>query len=414
MIDDRLFDAYRSTLEDLVRIPSVSDAHEEVQRSAQAFADVLRAERIGDVQVIESAVYGLRFLDKDKPTVLVYGHHDVQPPGRLDAWLSPPFEPDIRDGRMYGRGTSDDKGGVLAWLAATHVSRDCNVKFLIEGEEEIGSPSLGRFIDEHRELLAADFVVLCDTPNFATGVPSLTYRLRGNFVVDVEVRCLERPAHSGKFGGLVPDAVQILCAMLSRLTLPDIGDESIDLPFDEAAFRRDLGVLDSVALPEEPFTRMWARPSITVTGIESRAVAQAGNQINESARARISIRSVRGDEPELLLAQLAEPVNAEVTTRVVSRVDPWKADRTHPLYAAARRAMEQGFGKPAVMTGSGGSIGFVPPFAKLAGDRPPLLTGVQDPPCNAHSENESLHLGDWRSAMRAGVFLFDELRRFAS
>jgi cysteinylglycine-S-conjugate dipeptidase len=395
-------------LEDLVRIPSISTAHDAVQCSAHAFADMLRAEHFDDVQILGSAVYGCRHVDAALPTVLVYGHHDVQPIGREDAWLSPPFEPEIRDGRMYGRGTCDDKGGVLAYVAATRASRDCNVKFLIEGEEEIGSPSLGALLDDYRELLACDYAVLCDTPNFATGTPSLTYRLRGNSVIDVEVRCLERPAHSGKFGGVVPDAVRVLCELLASIELPQTADESIDLPFDEAAFRRDVGIPAGVPLPGNPYERMWAMPSLTITGIEATPVASAGNQVNAAARARLSLRSVRGDEESLLLAQLDRPF---VTARVRSSGEPWKADRTHPLFAAARRALERGFGKPAVMTGSGGSIGFVPPFARLLGATPLLLTGVQDPPCNAHSENESLHLGDWEKAARSGAFLFAEMRR---
>jgi acetylornithine deacetylase/succinyl-diaminopimelate desuccinylase-like protein len=401
-------DEWRSLLEELVRIPSISNAHEHVQRSAEAFADVLRANRCDDVQMLGSAVYGCRYVDPELPRVLVYGHHDVQPVGRADAWISPPFEPEIRDGRMYGRGTSDDKGGILAYIAATRISPDCNVKFLIEGEEEIGSPTLGALLDEHRELLACDYAVLCDTPNFATGTPSITYRLRGNVIIDIEVRCLERPAHSGKFGGVAPDAVRRLCELIANIELPTEPDEHIALPFDEDAFRRDVGLLPTVALPTAPYDLMWATPSVTITGIEATPVATAGNMINASARARLSLRTVRGDEGALLLRQLEQPF---VTAKLVSSADPWKADRTHPLFDAARRALEKGFGKPAVMTGSGGSIGFVPPFAKLLGDTPLLLTGVQDPPCNAHSENESLHLGDWDKAMQAGVHLFEELRR---
>jgi len=399
---------FMSLLAELVRIPSISTAHEAVQRSAEAFADVLRANGCDDVQLLGSAVYGHRHVDRALPTVLVYGHHDVQPVGRADAWISPPFEPEIRGGRMYGRGTSDDKGGVLAYVAATRISRDCNVKFLIEGEEEIGSPTLGALLDAHRELLACDYAVLCDTPNFATGTPSITYRLRGNVIIDVEVRCLQRPAHSGKFGGVAPDAVQRLCELITSIDLPREADETFDLPFDEESFRRDVGLLPTAPLPTAPYERMWATPSITITGIEATPVAQAGNQINASARARLSLRTVRGDEGESLMRQLDQPF---VTARMISSADPWKADRTHPLFAAARRALERGFGKPAVMTGSGGSIGFVPPFARLLGDTPLLLTGVQDPPCNAHSENESLHLGDWEKAMHAGACLFEELRR---
>jgi acetylornithine deacetylase/succinyl-diaminopimelate desuccinylase-like protein len=432
----------QSTLERLVAIPGISAKAfppEEVRRSAEAVAETLSAYGLSAVRLLETdghpAVYGQLRVSRTAPTVLVYGHHDVQPPGRIDRWLSPPFQATVREGRMYGRGTADDKGGFLAYLAAAHTS-PCNLEFLIEGEEEIGSPHLTALLSEHRPLFACDFIVLCDTPNFARGIPALTHRLRGNCIVDVEVRCLERPLHSGQGGGLAPDAIMVLCSLLARLqrddgTLAIPGfDERVHvdesqlaairaLPFDGVQVRRDFGLRGGVSLDGRSWESVWARPSLTITAIEAVPIAQAANQIADAARARLSLRTVRDlgtDEAGELLRgalQANVPRGAELHTTIVGGPSWWEADPRHPIFAAARRALSRGFGAEAVMIGSGGSIGFVKPFADLAGDVPPLLTGVQDPRSNAHSENESLDLDDWRKAMTSAVYLFDELAAYA-
>lgn len=437
----------RATLEQLVGIAGISAKTfppDEVRRSAAAVAETLIVYGLSGVRLLETAghpaVYGERFVADDAPTVLVYGHHDVQPPGREERWLSPPFTAAVRDGRMYGRGTADDKGGFLAYLAAIRACASvdalpCNVKLLVEGEEEIGSPNLGALLAGHRERFACDFIVLCDTPNFDRGVPALTYRLRGNCIVDVEVRCLERPLHSGQGGGLAPDAIAVLCSLIARLyredgtlDVPGLSERvRVDegqltamraLPFDADSVRRNFGLLDDVELTGTSWERVWAQPSLTVTAIEAVPVAQAANQLADSARARLSLRTVRDldtREAGELLANVIRanaPHGARVTATVAGGPSWWEADPTHPLFTAARRALTRGFGAEAVMTGSGGSIGFVKPFADLSGDLPPLLTGVQDPHSNAHSENESLHLGDWERAMYGAVHLFDELAAF--
>ena len=429
---------WQQTLAGLIEIAGVSAKTfpaAEVRRSATAVADLLLAEGMQNVRLLETsghpAVYGELFVNAPAPTILVYGHHDVQPPGRLERWTSAPFEAVVRDGRMFGRGTSDDKGGFLAYLAAVSAcartaTLPCNVKFLIEGEEEIGSPNLSALLAEHRALFACDFIVLCDTPNFDAGVPALTYRLRGNCIVDVEVRCLERPVHSGQGGGLLPDAIAILCSILARLQPVDEHvhvDESQlaairNLPFDSQRVRSDFGVLDGVALTADSWENVWARPSLTVTAIEAVPIAQAANQIADVAKARLSLRTVR-DMDTLgagrMLADAIEsnpPHGARVTATVVGGPSWWEADPRHPIFTAARRALTRGFGAEAVMMGSGGSIGFVKPFADLSPAVPPLLVGVQDPRSNAHSENESLALDDWHKAMASAVYLFDELAAF--
>lgn len=436
--------AYQRLLVDLVAIAGISAKSfpaDEVRRSANAVADTLIDHGMTSVRLLETAghpaVYGQIVVSPQSPTILIYGHHDVPPPGPEERWTSPPLEAVVRDGRMYGRGTSDDKGGFLAWLAAIRACAEtgnlpCNVKLLIEGEEEIGSPNLGALLEEHRALFGCDFIVLCDTPNFATGVPSLTYRLRGNCIVDVEVRCLARPVHSGQAGGLAPDAIMILCSILASLQrgIPGL-DERVQvddaqlaamraLPFDSDRFRRDFAFLEGVrAIEENPsWEHIWARPSLAITAIEAVPIAAAANQIADAARARLSLRTVRDLDSAEAGALLADairsraPFGAHITATVLGGPSWWEADPSHPIFTAARRALTLGYGAEVVMAGSGGSIGFVKPFADLSPNVPPLLTGVQDPHSNAHSENESLHLGDWEKAMVSAVYLFHELATF--
>ena len=451
-VDDQ-FEEMKRTLLELVRIPGVSASGfpaDEVRRSAQAFADLLRQVGMKNVRILEVPgvhpyVYGEWLERKDGPTILLYGHHDVVPPGRAERWATPPFEPAERKGRLYGRGTADDKGGILVHVAAVAAylrgggSLPCNVKFLIEGEEEIGSENLAAFLKRYKDLMAADAVVLSDTANFDTGVPGLTYRLRGMCQVDVEVRCLERPVHSGQRGGIVPDPVQILCRLIAGLTAKD-GSLDIPgiyrtvaktssrqraklrrLPFDARKVARQSGLLPGVRLTGEKgysaFESLWTRPSLTVIAFEAPSILGSSNQIVDSARARLSMRTVPNmdsrEAGELLVRRLTTrpPHGAHVEARVVRSTPWWETNPDGPAFEAARRALRAGFGREAALMGAGGSIGFVQPFSDFLKGAPCLLTGVEDPECGAHSENESLHLGDWRKCMKAAVHLYDELGR---
>jgi cysteinylglycine-S-conjugate dipeptidase len=450
-LDDQL-DEFKRILIDLSRIPSVSAEgfpRQEVVRSAEAFADLLRGLGLQNVQVLEiPGVHPYVYADwlgrPGAPTLLLYGHHDVVPPGPAERWLSPPFEPVERGGRLYGRGTADDKGGILVHVAAVAAylrsggALPCNVKFLIEGEEEIGSGNLGRFLERYQAMMSADAVVLSDTSNFDTGVPALTCQLRGLCQVDVEVKCLERPVHSGQKGGAVPDPVQILCGLIADLTAKD-GRLNVPglyrkvattarrrarirrLPFDPKRFARQAGLLKGVKLAGEKaysvYERLWTRPSLTVIAFEAHPIRGSANQILDSARARISMRTVPNmdsrEAGELLIRKLTRrpPYGAQVEARIVRSTPWWATDPEGPAFDAARRALAAGFGKEAALIGAGGSIGFVQPFSDLLKGAPCLLTGVEDPACGAHSENESLHLGDWRKCMRAAVHLYDELSR---
>jgi len=350
------FEDFKRTLSDLARIPSMSAAGfpgEEVRRSAESTAEALRRARLEHVQVLEIPgvhpyVYGDWLGQPGAPTILLYGHHDVQPPGRPEKWLSPAFEPTEREGRLYGRGTADDKGGVMAHVAAVAAylesvgSLPCNVKFLVEGEEEIGSQHLGDFLAKYRKLMAADFIVLSDTSNFDTGIPALTYQLICQ--VDVEVQCLAQPVHSGGWGGPVPDAVRILCGLIAGL---EAKDGSLDvpglyrkvarpsrkqldrirrLPFREAKFKREAGMLGGTTLAGERgysvYERLWTRPALTVIALEARPFLGSSNQIIEAARARLSLRTVpemdAREAGRLLVKKLTErpPRGAKVTARV--------------------------------------------------------------------------------------------------
>jgi acetylornithine deacetylase/succinyl-diaminopimelate desuccinylase-like protein len=445
--------AFQSTLVEMSRIPSVSAEGfppEEVRRSAESVARALRDAGVENVEVLEIPgvhpyVYGDWLHAPGAPTILLYGHHDVQPEGVLERWTSPPYVPTERNGRLYGRGTADDKAGVMAHVAAvasylkSSGRLPCNVKFVIEGEEEIGSENLGRFLEKYKGRLAADFIVLSDTANFDTGIPALTYQLRGICQVDLEVRGLGQPRHSGMWGGPVPDPVQIICRLIAdlqgksgELNVPGLYKKVAKpsakqlgrirkLPFDAAKFKREAGMMPGMKLAGEKgysaYEHMWTRPSLTVIALEARPIKGSSNQIIDSARARLSLRIVPNMDPKeagrLLVKKLTTkpPYGIKVTAKVTGGTPWWTTDPEGPAFEAARRALKSGFGKETAMIGAGGSIGFVQPFADLLGGAPCLLMGVEDPECNAHSENESLHLGDWLKCMKSAIYLYDELSR---
>ena len=456
-LDARL-DHWRETLVALCRIPSVSAAGfppDEVRRSAQAMAQALRDAGVENTEVLEIPgvhpyVYGDWLHRPGSPTVLLYGHHDVMPPGRAEKWLSPAFEPTERGGRLYGRGTADDKGGVMAHVAAVGSylgaakTLPLNVKFIIEGEEEIGSRNLDRFLQQYQAKMAADFIVLTDTRNYDVGHPALVYQLRGLCQVEVEVQGLHQPLHSGS-SGPVPDPVQILCAMIAGLRKPNgalnvpglyakVARPSAKqlarirkLPLSEAKFKKDAGMLPGVRLWGERqyslLERQWTRPALTVIALEARPFHGSSNQIIEAARARLSLRTVPGmdarEAGRLIVKKLTTrpPYGVKITASVTGTTPWWTTDPEGPAFEAARAALKAGFGKDAAMVGAGGTIGFVQPFADLLKGAPCILMGVADPNTQAHSENESLHLGDWVKAMRSTIHLYDGLahlpRRYA-
>jgi len=440
-------------LRGLVRIPGVSAPGfdpAEVERSAEAVAALLRDAGLEAVEVVRVEGAHPYVLGEwlgagpQAPTVLLYAHHDVQPPGRLERWRTPPFEPtDGGDGRLYGRGVVDDKAGVVAHAAALRAWLEAegrlpvNVKVVVEGEEEIGSGHLAAFLRAHRERLAADVIVLSDTANLETGLPSITTSLRGMVQLDVSVRALDHPLHSGLWGGPVPDAATALVRLLGRLfrddghvAVPGFTDgveapsaeeraRLAALPFDEAAFRRDADLVSGARLAGEPeasvYERLWTRPALSVTALEAMPLAEAANQLIAEARARVGVRVAPGQDPDALARALDAflrrdpPWGVEVETQLRASVPGWRTGVEHPAFEAARRALRAGYGREPAFIGCGGTIPFVGPFAEVLGGAPALLLGLEDPVCNAHGENESLHLGDFGRALRATAHLLGEL-----
>ena len=426
----------RADLERLVRIPSVSadpDATQHVWASAGTTAGLLREAGLPEVDVVTAgdsrpAVLGRRPGPPGAPVVLLYAHHDVQPPGEAADWDSDPFEPAERDGRLYGRGTADDKAGVAVHLAALRAYGDqlpVGVTVLVEGEEEVGSPALPGFLRAFRDSLQADVVVFADAGNWAADVPALTTSLRGGTAVVVEVRTLQHGVHSGMYGGPVPDALTALCRMLASLhdergdvAVPGlVHGEADPLDLTEAHFRAEAGVLDGVRLTGTGglTARLWAGPAIAVTGIDAPSVAAASNTIVPVARAKVSMRVAPGDDPaaarDALVAHLEAhaPWGARVSVRPGAVAAPFTARSGGRAYQAARSALNEAWGAAAVDTGAGGSIPFVTAYAGLFPDAEILITGVEDPQTRSHSSNESLHLATFERACLAEALLLQNL-----
>ncbi|ORW98514.1 dipeptidase [Mycobacterium szulgai] len=425
----------RRDLEDLVRIESVwadSGRHDEVHRSAQAVADLLSQAGLGDVRIVSEggapAVIGHYPAPPGAPTVLLYAHHDVQPEGDRGQWASPPFEPTERDGRLYGRGTADDKAGIATHLAAlrAHGGRPpVGVTVFVEGEEESGSPTLGRFLAAHCDALAADVIVIADSDNWSTDVPALTVSLRGLADCVVEVVTLDHGLHSGLWGGVVPDALSVLVRLLASLhdddgnvAVPGLhhGDAA-DVDYPPERVRVDSGLLEGVSeigagsVPQ----RLWAKPAITVIGIDTTSVAAASNTLIPRARAKVSMRVAPGGDAiahlDALEAHLHRnaPWGAQVTVTRGEIAQPFNIDASGPVYDAARAAFRQAWGVDAIDMGMGGSIPFIAEFAAAFPQAQILVTGVEDPNTQAHSVNESLHLGVLERAATAEALLLANL-----
>jgi acetylornithine deacetylase/succinyl-diaminopimelate desuccinylase-like protein len=412
----------RRDLEDLVRIESVwadPGRRSEVHRSAQAVADLLSQAGFGDVQIVSEggapAVIARHPAPPGAPTVLLYAHHDVQPEGDRSQWVSPPFEPTERDGRLYGRGSADDKAGIATHLAVFRAhggQPPVGVTVFVEGEEESGSPSLGKLLAAHRDTLAADVIVIADSDNWSTDTPALTVSLRGLVDCVVEVATLDHGLHSGIWGGVVPDALAVLVRLLASLH-DDDGNVAVeglhetdiaalnypDYPPERA--RTDTGLLDGVSeigsgsVPQ----RLWAKPALTVIGIDTTPIEKASNTLIPRARAKISMRVAPGGDAAAHLDALAAhlqnhvPWGAHVSVTRGDIGEPYASEASGDVYDAARAAFRQAWDAEPIDMGMGGSIPFIAEFAAAFPRAKILVTGVEDPGTQAHSINESLHLG---------------------
>ena len=425
----------RRDLEDLVRIESVwsdPDRRPEVHRSAEAVAGLLRTAGFASVEIVSEggapAVIAHYPAPPGAPTVLLYAHHDVQPEGDAAQWDSPPFEPMERDGRLYGRGTADDKAGIATHLAAfrAHGGRPpVGVTVFVEGEEECGSPSLGALLAEHGAKLAADVIVIADSDNWTAEIPALTVSLRGLADCVVEVATLDHGLHSGLWGGAVPDALTALVRLLATLH-DDDGNVAVaglheahaaPVDRDPAWVRTESGLLDGVGEIGSGTVaqRLWAKPAITVIGIDTTAIAKASNTLIPRARAKVSMRVAPGGDAATHLDALCRhleqhaPWGARVTVTPGDIGQPYAIDATGPVYDAARAAFREAWGSDAVDMGMGGSIPFIAEFAAAFPDATILVTGVEDPGTQAHSINESLHLGVLERAALTEALLLEKL-----
>jgi acetylornithine deacetylase/succinyl-diaminopimelate desuccinylase-like protein len=428
----------RADLERLVRIPSVSAdpaAASRVHESALIVAALLGTAGLADVDVLtvpggQPAVVAHRPAPPGAPTVLLYAHHDVQPPGDPADWDSDPFQPAERHGRLFGRGAADDKAGIAVHLAALRAHGDrlpVGVTVLIEGEEEIGSPTLAEFLDAYAGRLRADAVVFADATNWTTDVPALTTTLRGGTGVTVEVRTLHHGVHSGLYGGPVPDALTALARLLATLhdergdvAVPGLVRGTADpLDLTEAQLRADAGLLDGVRLTGTGglTDRLWAGPALAVIGIDAPSVAAASNTLVPVARAKISMRVAPGDDPVLARDALAAylrahaPWGAQVTVELGMMAAPYAVPTGGAAYLAMREALAQAWGTPPVDIGAGGSIPFVTAYAERFPGAEILVTGVEDPDTRAHGANESLHLATFDRACLAETLLLAHLAR---
>jgi acetylornithine deacetylase/succinyl-diaminopimelate desuccinylase-like protein len=422
----------REELERLVRIPSVSFEGFDpatVQESAEATADILRAAGCPEVHLLEldgapPAVFAQVPGPEGAPTVLLYAHHDVQPPGADELWETPPFDPVERDGRLFGRGSCDDKAGVVVHAAAIRAwggRPPVTVKVFIEGEEEAGSPNLSRFLGAFGDQLSADVIVLADATNWDTGIPGLTTTLRGLVDCVVEVRVADHAAHSGMYGGPAPDAITALARMLSTLhddrgnvAIPGlVTGEAPAVDLTEEEYRADLGARPGLQLIGEGTIteRLWAKPALAVLGIDAPRVREASNQIVPVARAKLSLRLAPGDDPHRAQDALVKHLEANAPWGVDVHVtpggagEPYRVQADGPVYDAARRAFRDAWGTDPVDMGAGGSIPFVADFAERWPDAALLLTGVEDRQGRAHAENESVDLLELERACLAEALL---------
>jgi len=429
-----LMPGVRADLEALTRIPSVSlDSFDQihVEESADAVAALLRAEGL-DVEIVREggrpAVIGHIDGPEGAPTITLYAHHDVQPPGDEQLWDSPPFEPTERGGRLYGRGAADDKAGVMAHLAALRAHRGdlpVGVTVVVEGEEEIGSDSLLTILERHGEKLRADAIVLADSGNWAIGEPALTVTLRGMVRVVVTVTTLDHGVHSGMFGGAVPDAVTTLIRLLATMHDDDgnvavaglKSGEASDLDYSEERLREESGLLDGVSLIGSGplLTRLWNKPAITTIGFNAPSVETASNTLVPSASAKVSMRLAPDEDPQDGFLRLTQHLEQHVSWGARLRVElddegpGFDADAQGPVYDQARAAFADAWGVQPVDIGVGGSIPFVARFAERFPDAGILVTGVEDPDGRAHGANESLHLGEFEKVCQAEALLLARL-----
>lgn len=432
-------------LKDFLRIPSVSTdplRTAEVRRAAEFVRDALRRAGLPRVEIVDTPGHPIVYaedLRSGGPTLLVYGHYDVQPEQPVELWESGPFEPTVRDGELYARGAADDKGQfwvhvkALEALLRTAGRLPCNVKVVVEGEEEIGGSHLGVFLEDRRDLLQAQAVVISDSPMFERGVPSLCYGLRGLSYMEIVVTGAATDLHSGSFGGAVANPAQALAAILTglkdeanRVAIPGFYDRVRELtaaereafaalPFDPEAYRSQLGVPELVG--EKGFStleRVWARPTLEINGLLSGFTGEGTKTVLPArAMAKVSMRLVPEQDPDEIARLFEErvrslaPAGVRVEVRKHHGGRAFLTELDHPAMRAAARALERGFGRPPVYIREGGSVPVAVDFAEKLG-LPVVLMGFGTPDENAHAPNEHLNLENFYGGMKTAVYFLEE------
>lgn len=432
---ERVLPSAIADLHRLISIPSISSMPEhdaDVAACADAVSGLFRDLGASEVKLLDGggkpAVWANFPGPEGTPTVLLYAHYDVQPTGDAEAWTSPAFEPTERDGRLYARGSADDKGGVALHVAALRVFNGkppVGVKVFIEGEEEVGSPSMPTLLDRYRDELAADVYVVADSVNWEVGKPSLTTSLRGVAACEVTVSTLAEGLHSGQFGGIVPDALTALCRLLATLH-DEAGNVAIeglvtgtapDLDYPEDRLLEETGLLEGVSQIGDGSVveRMWFKPAASVLAIDVTPVAKASNTLIPSARAKVSVRLVPGQDPAAAAKALEEhlrrnaPWGAHVDVVAGQCGAPGRITLEGERAEAAKTAFREAFGVDAVEIGCGGSIPIVAEFADRNPDALVLVTAVTDPNSRMHGIDESLDLGDFAKAALAETLLLNNL-----
>jgi acetylornithine deacetylase/succinyl-diaminopimelate desuccinylase-like protein len=440
-------DAHLEELKEFLRIPSVSAKSEhkpDIEKAARWVADKLRAAGLENVEIrptkMHPLVYGESLRAPGKRTILFYGHYDVQPAEPLDLWTSPAFEPTVRDGNLFGRGTADDKGQVhihlkaLEALLQTAGKLPINVKVMIEGEEEVGSVSLWDFVQANKQRLKADALVVSDTSMLAKGVPSITYGLRGLNYYQIELTGAAQDLHSGIFGGAVPNPITILAEMIAKLhddkfhvTIPGFYSDVAalskaerralnSLPWKEKEFRKTVGA--PALCGEKGYTiveQLWTRPTLELNGIWGGYTGEGAKTVIPSkAYAKLSTRLVPKQDPDKI-ARLVEkhirkllPKTVHCKFEVLSTGKPWVAPYTDPIFQKALHALQTGFGKKAVFIREGGSIPFVTQMYDTF-KVPCVLMGFGLPDENAHAPDEHLSLENYFGGIRAAAIFYEQL-----